>query len=122
MNAWRFEREVEEVFSTVRKAQALALTYQTDIAITFWATRSSFHMQSSSAEPFPRFLFDKSKRALPHIGRIAGSGGKEVQKLKLRIYGDGSIEPRTHLAFSPRGSLEPSHTLDVTTGFLIKTL
>jgi hypothetical protein len=119
LRKWEFQNDISRVVRSLREMQILALTYQTDLLLTFWHRDNSWNYACSSQEPFPSFLFDTTSHKLKSINRIVATNESEKVQ-SLQIYADGSIEPAKALAFFRFGSKNPDFVLDCTGGFSIR--
>ncbi len=105
VNRYAFQREVEEVYNTVKQSQVLCLTYQTDIGVKFFREDGVFYYHLQTDEPFAEIPFDRENKVLKKIGKIT-LNHKSVKNFDLCLFSQGNIEPRGVLGFFPNNKKE----------------
>jgi len=105
VSRYAFQREIEEVYDSVKQSQVLCLTYRTDICVHFFRKEKCFYYQLKTDEPFTEIPFDREKKPLEKIGKITFNG-KAVKELELNLFSQGHIDPRGILGFFPKNNKE----------------
>ncbi len=114
----RFEKEVADLFIAMQEAQVLAVTYETDITLSFKQQNGQFQYRLISDEPFAKALFNQKNVPLSS-GTTLAFNKKKSPGYSFEIYSDGTIEPKGILSFSSeQGGMQID--LDLSGGSLMK--
>jgi prepilin-type N-terminal cleavage/methylation domain-containing protein len=116
---YSFQQEIERFFLTLKEAQLLSLTYQTDIHLHLLQEKGSFFYYLESDEPFLKIGFDRGKKKLKNVKRVTWQN-RPIKKIDLFLNAHGSVKPRGTLAFSSKKDEEESPLwIDLQGAFLL---
>ncbi len=128
VSSYRFQSDVEELYSTLKKAQALSLTYQTDIELSLFQERGEWKYRLFTHEPFPKALFESRTKTLHGVRQVKFNNRSLHQSTTWTLFSRGSIDPRGIFCFLPapleddqeNSALEQALWIDCQAAFLIK--
>lgn len=118
----RFQKHIDIFLTDMRKAQTLALTYQTDLAISVYKTEDKFVYLITTDEPIKNLPPAKAK-VLQGVSNLMFND-LEMDKLQLHVYSSGRIEPLGVVGFFPKKRSEDVEGLwvDLRTPIQVKLL
>lgn len=118
----RFQKHVDLLLTDMRKAQTLALTYQTDLDISIFKKDQRFFYTITTDEPIKNLASAKEK-ILSGVSNLMFND-LDMEKLQLHVYASGRIEPLGVVGFLPKKKSEEVEGLwmDLRTPIQIKLL
>ena len=93
-----FQDEVEKFYLTLKEAQLLSLTYQTDIHMYLFQEGDAFAYQIETDEPFSAKELDKGKKRLKTVKKVTWQN-RPIKKIDLFINARGAMQPHGILTF-----------------------
>lgn len=100
ISRYTFQSEVEELYNRVKNAQVLALTFKTDITLSFFQEKGLLYYQLKTDEPFSAAQFDQKPKPLKQV-KLLTFNSKATKNLLLSLYSQGTLDPPGVLGFFP---------------------
>lgn len=97
ISSFRFQKEVTDLYQALKTAQMIAITYETDLTLSFKQKKGKWIYQLQMDEPLKGI--DRKEHVLKQVKKLSLDDKVRQKPFELTINPSGRIDPQIKLTF-----------------------